>query len=152
MAGPHRAPADATGRQPGPAIGSSLWRQYGWQIETHFRHLKQTLRMDVLRCQTVEGVRKELAMYALVYNLVRLVMCEAARHQGVPVGRISFVDAVRWLAAAVAADAPLHLRVNPHRPGRGEPRVVKRRPKGYSRMIRPRPVLRKRLLDQGQAA
>jgi hypothetical protein len=79
-----------------------------WQIETNFRHLKQTLRMDVLRCQTIEGVRKELTMYALVYNLVRLVMCEAASHQGVPVERISFVDAVRWLAEAVDDDAPLH--------------------------------------------
>jgi IS4 transposase len=39
-----------------------------WQIETNFRHLKQTLHMDVLRCKTVAGVQKELAMYALVYN------------------------------------------------------------------------------------
>src|SRR5579859_1207413 len=44
-----------------------------WQIETNFRHLKQALGMDVLHCRTVDGVRKELTMYALVYNLVRLV-------------------------------------------------------------------------------
>jgi Transposase DDE domain len=123
-----------------------------WQVETHLRHLKQTLRMDVLRCQTVEGVLKELTVYALVYNLVRLVMLEAAERQEVPVERISFVDAARWLAAAVSGAAPLKLRVNPDRPGRVEPRVVKRRPKGYSRMIHPRPVLRKRLLGKGHAA
>jgi hypothetical protein len=123
-----------------------------WQVETNLRHLKQTLRMDVLRCQTVEGVQKELAVYALVYNLVRLVMLKAADQQRVPVERISFVDAVRWLAAAVAGDAPLKLRVNPDRPDRVEPRVVKRRPKGYSRMIRPRAVLRKRLLGNRHAA
>jgi len=137
-------------RYPATAVADLCGQR--WQIETHFRHLKQTLRMDVLRCQTVDGVGKELTMYALVYNLVRLVMCEAASPQGVAVERISFVDAVRWLAEAVGTAAPLHLRINPHRPGRGEPRVVKRRPKGYSRMIRPRSVLRKRLLDQGQAA
>jgi IS4 transposase len=65
-----------------------------WQVETHLRHLKQTLQMDVLRCQTVHGVQKELTMYALVYNLVRLVMLEAAQRQQVPMERISFVDAV----------------------------------------------------------
>jgi hypothetical protein len=123
-----------------------------WQVETNLRHLKQTLKMDVLRCQTVDGVRKELTVYALVYNLVRLVMLEAADRQQVPVERISFVDAVRWLAAAVSGDAPLKLRVNPDRPGRVEPRVVKRRPKGYSRMIHPRAVLRKRLRGNKHAA
>jgi hypothetical protein len=47
---------------------SDLATLYGqrWQAETHFRELKQTLRMDVLRCQTVEGVNKELALYAFV--------------------------------------------------------------------------------------
>jgi hypothetical protein len=123
-----------------------------WQVETNLRHLKQTLRMDVLRCQTIEGVQKELTMYALVYNLVRVVMLEAAERQQVPVERISFVDAVRWLAAAVSGEVPLKLRVNPDRPGRVEPRVVKRRPKSYSLMIYPRAVLRKRLLANKHAA
>jgi Transposase DDE domain len=123
-----------------------------WQVETNLRHLKQTLRRDVLRCQTVEGVQKELTMYALVYNLVRLVMLEAAHRQHVPVERVSFVDAVRWLAEAVCGDAPLKLRVNSDRPDRVEPRVVKRRPKGYSRLVQPREVLRKRLLDNKHAA
>lgn len=92
-------------------------------------------------------------MYALVYNLVRLVMLEAAAHrQQVPVERISFVDAVRWLADAAMGHEPLKLGVNPHRPARVEPRVVKRRPKGYSRMIRPRAVLRKHLLGNKHAA
>jgi Transposase DDE domain len=123
-----------------------------WQIETNFRHLKQTLRMDVLRCKTVAGVSKELTMYALVYNMVRLVMLEAAQRQGVPVARISFVDAVRWLADAVHGAAELQLRLVPHRPGRFEPRAVKRRPKEYNRLNQPRDVLRKRLLRQRDAA
>jgi len=128
----------------------ALAELYGqrWQIETNFRHLKTTLHMEVLRCQTVEGVHKELTMYALVYNLVRLVMLEAARKQQTPLERISFVDAARWLATAFDADA-LKLRTNPFRPNRVEPRAVKRRPKEYDRLNKPRAVLRQRLLAKG---
>lgn len=123
-----------------------------WQIETNLRHLKQTLRMDVLHCQSVPGVEKEVMMYALVYNLVRLVMLEAARRQEVPVDRISFVDAVRWLASALDGIPPMELRVNPHRPNRFEPRAVKRRPKEYDRLNQPREVLRNRLLGKKKVA
>jgi hypothetical protein len=123
-----------------------------WQIETNFRHLKQTLGMDVLRCESVPGVEKEVAVYALVYNLVRLVMLEAARRQEVPVDRISFVDAARWLAAAIDGKPPLELRVNRHRPNRVEPRAVKRRPKEYDRLNQPRDVLRNRLLAKEEGA
>jgi hypothetical protein len=122
-----------------------------WQIETNFRHLKQTLRMDVLHCKTVAGVQKELTVYALVYNLVRLVMLAAAERQRVAVERISFVDAVRWLAEAAYGVTELKLRLVPDRPGRWEPRAVKRRPKGYDRLNRPRAVLRKRLLRKKDA-
>ena len=65
-----------------------------WQIETNLRHLKQTMKMDVLHCTTVDGVLKELTMFALVYNLVRAVMHAAAVRQEVPVERISFADAL----------------------------------------------------------
>src|SRR3954469_6393551 len=106
------------------------------------------MKMDVLRCETVAGVSKELLMYALVYNLVRLVMLEASRRQGVAVERISFVDALRWLAAAGPGEALPKLVVNPDRPDRVEPRVRKRRPKSYPLMTKPRSVLRKALLEQ----
>ena len=117
-----------------------------WGIETNLRHLKTTMKMEVLRCHSVEGVLKELAMYALVYNLVRLVMLEAARRQDVPVERISFVDALRWLRTAKPGTLLPQLIVNPHRPNRSEPRVVKRRPKSYPLMTKPRNKLRKALL------
>jgi len=124
-----------------------------WQIELNFRHLKQTLRMDVLRCKSVEGVRKELTMYALVYNLIRLVMLQAAKRQDQPVDRISFIDAVRWLAQTLYGGQPrLVLGLVPHRPGRLEPRAVKRRPKEYDRLNKPRDVLRKALLNKKHAA
>lgn len=123
-----------------------------WQIETNLRHLKQTLRMDVLRCKTVAGIHKELRMIALVYNLVRLVMLKASAEQNVPVERISFIDALRWLAHAGGGPQLHDLIVLPTRSGRNEPRVRKRRPKQYPLMRRPRPALQQALMCQRQAA
>lgn len=118
-----------------------------WRVELHLRHLKTTMKMDVLKCKTVEGVTKELTVYAIVYNLVRLVMLEASRRQGVDVERISFVDAMRWLVEAGAGEELPRLAVNPDRPGRYEPRVRKRRPRAYPLMTKPRSALRKGLLE-----
>jgi hypothetical protein len=123
-----------------------------WRVETHLRELKRTMKMDVLKCKTVDGVLKELTVYALVYNLVRAVMVEASHRQGTAVERISFVDALRWLAGAGEGEELPELVVNPSRPGRFEPRVVKRRPKAYMRMTRTRAAWRKRLLEQAVAA
>lgn len=123
-----------------------------WQAEQHLRELKTALHMEVLRCKTVDGVHKELHVFALVYNLARVVLGAAARRQGKPIGRLSFVDAVRRLRSAKAGERLAKLVVNPDRPDRVEPRVVKRRPKGYDRMTRPRAELRRRLLEGGAAA
>jgi hypothetical protein len=117
-----------------------------WQIETNFAHLKTTMKMELLRCQSVPGVLKELTMFALVYNLVRLVMLAAARAMEVPVEQLSFVDALRWLAEASERTPKLALRVNRPRPQRLEPRVRKRRPKEFPLMKAPRRQLRKQLL------
>jgi hypothetical protein len=57
-----------------------------WAVETNLAHLKTTMKMDVLRCQSLAGVHRELMMFALVYNLVRLIMMEAARRQQHPSG------------------------------------------------------------------
>ena len=132
----------------------ALAELYGarWRVELDLRHLKTTMKMDVLKCKTVAGVLKELTVYAIVYNLVRVVMMEAARRQGVDVERISFVDALRWLAGARPGDELPGLVVNPDRPGRYEPRVRKRRPKQFSLMRKPRSVLRKGLLTLGVKA
>lgn len=116
-----------------------------WTIETCFGHLKTTMKMDVLCCQTVAGVTKELTMFLLVYNLVRMVQLRAARQQGVSVERISFVDALRWLATAHPDAKSRRIAVNPLRPGRSEPRCRKRRPKQYDLLNKPRAVLRQLL-------
>jgi hypothetical protein len=126
---------------------ADLFRQR-WQIETNFGHLKTTMKMDVLKCQTVDGVLKELHVFALVYNLVRQVMLTAAAQQGVPVARISFIDALRWLQTAEPGAPLAKLVINPARPNRQEPRVRKRRPKRYPLMNKPRRQLKKELACQ----
>lgn len=114
--------------------------------------MKTMMKMDVLRCESVAGVRKELAAFGLAYNLVRSVQWESGRRQGVPPERISFTDALRWLGGRDDRPAGVGLWVNPERRGRFEPRVVKRRPKPYPRMTTPRSVLRKSLLDKTDVA
>jgi hypothetical protein len=114
-----------------------------WGIETNFAHLKTTMGLDVLKCKTVDGVLKELIVFALIYNLVRVVMAQAARRQQVAIDRISFLDAARWLAETRDDESLPWLMVNPHRPYRYEPRVRKRRPKQYPLMQTPRKELRK---------
>jgi len=128
---------------PADELASMYYRR--WTIETNFRHLKITMKMDVLKCQTVDGVLKELAVFVLIYNLVRFVMLEASRRQEVEVDRISFIDALRWLMSARPGDKLCNLVVNPHRPNRYEPRVRKRRPKPYPLMTKPRRQLKKEL-------
>jgi IS4 transposase len=123
---------------------ADLFRQR-WEIETNFGHLKTTMKMDVLKSKTVEGVLRELQVFALIYNLVRQVMIEAACRQSVDVRRISFIDALRWLQTAKPGDPLPKLVVNPYRPHRIEPRVRKRRPKEYLLMNKPRCQLKKTL-------
>jgi Transposase DDE domain len=135
---------------PAEALADLYFRR--WQVEVYLRDLKITLKMDVLRCKTVAGVLKELAVFALVYNLVRSVACESAKAQGVAADRVSVTDAVRWLVGAEGDEDLSVILINPSRKGRVEPRVRKRRPKQYPLMKKPRAVLRKQLIDKKVAA
>ncbi len=125
-----------------------------WEAELRLRDLKTVMGMDVLTTKSPEMVEKELAMYWLAYNLVRgLMTMAAARHGGDPV-RISFkgsLDLIRqWGPEATKADAgelaDLHEFILEYlaaqklrsRPDRSEPRAVKRRPKTYARLTKPR--------------
>jgi hypothetical protein len=123
-----------------------------WTVETHFAELKTTLKMRRVKSQTAEGLRKELAVYALVYNLVHVVMLEAACRQGVAVDRISFVDTIRWLLSAVPGEEMPRLIINPRRSDRHEPRVIKDLQDTYRKMTQPRQQLRKALKKQAKAA
>ena len=123
------------------------WYRQRWQVETLLAHLKTTMPMDVLHCQTVAGVLKELTVFALVYTLVRMVMGQSATLQHSGGERISFVDALRWLGAPNTGIPLGALRITPHRPPRVEPRVKKRRPKPFPLMITPRHELRQQLIQ-----
>jgi len=109
-----------------------------WTVETHFAELKTLLKMRRIKCKTADGVQKEMAVYCLVYNLVRMIMLEAARRQKVPPDRISFIDAVRWLLWAAPGEQLPNLIVNPRREGRHEPRVIKDLQDTYRKMTVPR--------------
>src|SRR5205814_1284927 len=95
-----------------------------WSVETNLDHLKTTMGMDILRCQSVQGVLKELWTFVLIYNLVRLIMMKASVRQKVALGRISFADALYWMRHAKPGEELPDLIVNPHRPNRIEPRAV----------------------------
>lgn len=131
---------------------SAVAELYGlrWQVETHFGELKTTLKMRKIKCKTEEGALKELAAYCLVYNLVRSVMVKAAGQQRVTPDRISFIDTIRWLLTAAPGEPIPRLVVNPKRPDRHEPRVIKDLQDTYSKMRQPRSELKKELKKQGK--
>jgi Transposase DDE domain len=135
-----------------PAAEITDLRMQRWNVETDLGHLKTTMKMDVLRCETVQGVLKELAVFRLVYNLVRVVMLEAARRQKVDVKRISFADALYYIRHARPGDAMPTLKVNPERKDRIEPRAKKRRPKVYDRLNKPRQEMRNALKNKARVA
>jgi DDE family transposase len=115
-----------------------------WMVETNIRHLKTTLGMEVLKCKSVEGIRKERLIFLLVYNLIRLMMLNAARRQRVNLNRLSFADALAWMRYGQIATQPT-LKINPLRPGRLEPRVIRQRRSPFPRLTSPRSELKSQL-------
>ena len=119
--------------------GGTLWDEVA--DKENLKSLKQTMKMDVLKCMTVDGVLKQLTMYAPAYNLVRVTMCQAAGRQGVEADRVSFIGGLEVASRCRGGGGMPELVVNPRRPGRYEPRVRKRRPKQYPVMKKPRAQL-----------
>ena len=121
-------------------------------MELTLRNLKSTLQMDHLSCKTPANLDREIRLHFLVHNLVRRLMLEAARRYYVPLDRLSIAGALasarRYGEALLQARSERRraqlrqelLRVLaqdlvPDRPGRHEPRAVKRRPKPYPRLM-----------------
>ncbi len=142
-------------RYPAAAL-AELYRQR-WQVEVYIREIKQSLSLDILRCQCPEMIQKEMCMHAIAYNLIRALMNDISQGYGVPLGKISFkgtLDAVRRWREEFArgkhrsrksereAREALYMTIVqdllPERPNRSEPRVVKRRKKGFRLMTKPR--------------
>jgi hypothetical protein len=116
---------------------------YRWNIETCFGYLKTTMKMNVLKCQSTAGIYRELLMYLVVYNLIRLAMLASATAQQVALDRISFIDAMRYLAVRLLGLIGVpRLLINPYRPGRHQPRMIRRRSKGFDLLMRPRAELK----------
>lgn len=124
----------------------TIKRLYGhrWEMETCFNQLKTHAKMNTLKSRTVAGVIKELIMYLIVWNLVRMTMLKFARRAGVSVWRVSFLDTVRWLCVLLQGPRPTELKllINPYRPDRWEPRKLKRRMKEYDLLSEPRTSLK----------
>jgi hypothetical protein len=114
-----------------------------WRVETRFSELKTTLKMRKLKSKSAEGVLKELAIYCLVYNMVRAVATAAGLRQKVSPERISFIDALRWLLWAEPGAPIPDLIVNPLRPNRHEPRAIKDLQDTYRKLTKPRNELQK---------
>jgi hypothetical protein len=135
-----------------------------WYAELDLRALKQTLQMDVLRCQSPAMVRKELWAHLLAYNLIRGAMAAAAQAAQLYPFQLSFKGAVQainafagWLWTGSPAELEvLCLQVRAllaryrieERPNRSEPRARKRRPKHYPYLKKPRRQLGSRLAEK----
>jgi hypothetical protein len=126
-----------------------------WRLELCLRDLKTTMGMEHLRCKTPDMAEKELLAYLVAHNLIRCVMAEAVARYAVDLERISFkgtVDALRQYSAQMDKARSRALRCQlwedlllnlardrvRYRPNRTEPRAVKRRPKPYPLLNRPR--------------
>ena len=139
----------------------SLYRNR-WHIELDLRNIKTTLEMGQLGCRTPSMALKEIWVYMLAYNLIRLMMAQAALLNDCLPRQISFKHTVQiwiaWTQHAMQIDSEEKLqglfiliaqqRVG-ERPGRIEPRAIKRRPKNYPAMDKPRATMTEHVRKHG---
>jgi hypothetical protein len=138
-----------------------------WNNELDLRSIKSTMQMDVLRCKTPDLVRKEVWTHILAYNLLRTMIAQAAVMHSIDPRKISFKGALQTLEAfqplialqsrrgAVrrrqlychVLNAIVVHRVG-NRPDRFEPRLKKRRPKPYDRLMKPRYEAKREILQR----
>ena len=125
-----------------------------WNVELYFRDLKTTLGMDVLRCKTPDMVEKEILMYFIVYNSLKRLAYDGTKEQVDP-DDISFKSCQQILLGFTHASREKNtLNLLPKllsaisksilfkRANRVEPRVIKRRPKPFKLMVKPRAELK----------
>ena len=131
-----------------------------WNVELDLRNLKTTTGMDVLSCQTPQMNEKQLWVHLLAYNVIRLLMAQAACNAGVDPRELSFKHTVQlwteWVSRGLSATKDggrlftliAQCKVG-HRPGRIEPRMRKRRPKPYPWLKVPRAHARRKIKMHG---
>ena len=129
-----------------------------WHIELDFRHIKTTLGMDMLSCRSPEMAEKEVWVYLLAYNLIRILMSQAASLADIQPRQLSFKHTLqlwigwRWSGNGSTDHEKLHelfiliaqQRVG-NQPGRVEPRAIKRRPKPFPLLTKPRQIAREEI-------
>jgi len=126
-----------------------------WRLEMCLDDLKTTLKMEMLRSRSPEMAQKEICLRLIAHNLIRCTMAQAATRHQAALDRISFkgsLDALRQFSQAIARAgskrkrgqlwaellATLAADLVPERPGRREPRAVKRKKNKYQRLRMPR--------------
>ncbi len=131
-----------------------------WNVELDLRNLKTTMGMDVLNCQTPDMNEKQLWVHLLAYNVIRLIMAQAACNAGVDPRCLSFKHTVQlwteWTTRGLSATndgGRLFTLIAQcsvgYRPGRIEPRMRKRRPKPYPWLKVPRARARRNVEIHG---
>ncbi|MCP4406471.1 MAG: IS4 family transposase, partial [Gammaproteobacteria bacterium] len=127
-------------------------------------NIKTTLGMEQLRCKRPEMAMKELWVYLLAYNLIRLLMAQAALLTDQIPRQLSFKHTLQiWLSwqqrggsthEAASVNAILVLIGEPRvglRPGRMEPRALKRRTNRFPLLTKPREEARAEVREHGHA-
>lgn len=135
--------------------------QSRWQVELDIRHIKATMGMGVLSCKTPGMICKEIWAYLLAYNLIRLLMAQSALLADLMPRNLGFKHCLQlWLFTLERVHMMDEQQLNllfelmtqkqvGKRPGRIEPRVVKRRPKPFSLMTEPRSEAREKVKKYG---
>ncbi len=138
-----------------PALSALYQRR--WHVELDLRNLKVTLGMDILRCYSPAMNLKQLWVTLLAYNLIRLLMAQAALQAKLQPRHLSFKHTLQvwtcWVEHALLDDhdhadrlfACIAARTVGKRAGRVEPRVRKRRPKAFPLLQIPRAHARTQL-------
>ena len=130
-----------------------------WEVELHIRSLKTHMKAEHLKCKSPEMVRKEIHTHLIAYNLVRMAMIASSLQYATIPTQLSFErsrgELIEYAAAVRAGGTRLKERWSAmlesiseatvgDRPGRREPRELKRRPKNYRLMTKPRDPNRNR--------
>jgi len=145
-----------------PKTALKLLYRSRWHVELDLRNIKATLGLGVLSCKTPAMAEKEIWVYLLAYNLIRMIMVQAAIHTQQLPRELSFKHSLQlWLAWARQGAAINHSTVPSvllvliaqqrvgKRPGRVEPRALKRRPKPFPLLNLPRQLARQQVLEYG---
>ena len=135
-----------------------------WDVEINLKSIKTIMNMDFLTCKTPEMVRKEMGIHFLAYNFIRIIIAEACKKHNALPWRISFKGSVQLIHSfmphfvnsseqknKVLYAELLRLIIQNkigNRPGRVEPRAVKRRPKAFPSLSKPRIIEKMELMKK----